>query len=169
MKKRTVLFEGRPVEVVGPALRLQDAAPGNFTVTANDMSEVRGTAIAGRLRVICSVLSLDTAVCDTEMKHFTRDVMELPNAELYAISMDLPFAQRRWCAATGNERVRALSDFKNRSFGSAYGVLCPDLGLLVRAVFVVGRDDEIHHVQYVDEATSEPNYAAALAALHAVY
>jgi thioredoxin-dependent peroxiredoxin len=164
-KANAVLFRGKPIAVEGRALAVGDAAPVDFTLTANDMSAVRGSALGGQLRVICAVPSLDTPVCDIEMKRLNREIEKLPAAKLYAVSMDLPFAQSRWCLATGSDRVQALSDFKDRSFGPAHGAFSPELGLLVRAVFVIGKDDRVCHVEYVGDVTNEPDYAAALAAL----
>lgn len=164
VRKGAVLWKAQPTDVVGPELKQGDMAPCQFSLTADDLSAVPGTALAGRSRIICTVPSLDTPVCDIEMRRFNVEALKLASITLYSVSMDLPFALRRWCAATASDRVRALSDYKDRSFGSAYGVLAPAMGLLVRAVFVVDSDDKIRHVEYVKEVGSEPDYAAALAA-----
>jgi thioredoxin-dependent peroxiredoxin len=118
--------------------------------------------------ILSSVPSLDTPVCDTETRRFNQETASLgEGVEVWTISMDLPFAQKRWCAAAGIERVRTLSDFRDRSFGRACGVAVKDgplAGLEARAVFVVGRDGTVRHAEYVKEITSEPDYGAALAA-----
>ena len=119
--------------------------------------------------VILSVVpSLDTPVCDTETRRFNEEAAKLPGGvEVWTISMDLPFAQKRWCGAAGISRVKTLSDFRDRAFGQSYGVAItggPLAGLDARAVFVVGKDGAVKHVEYVREITSEPNYAAALSA-----
>jgi len=166
-RRRAVSWGGQPTEVVGPALVVGDVAPSDFLLVANDLSVVAGSALRGRPRIICAVPSLDTAVCDVEMRRFNQGVLALPGVKLYAVSMDLPFAQKRWCVATASERVQSLSDFKDRSFGPAYGVFAPARGLLVRAVLVIDKDDRIRHVEYVPDVGSEPDYDAALAAARA--
>jgi thioredoxin-dependent peroxiredoxin len=167
LRKAAVMWKGQPTDVVGPALRVGDAAPTEFSATATDLRSVPGTSLAGTPRIICAVPSLDTAVCDVEMKRFNQEAAALPGVKVYVVSMDLPFAQKRWCGSTGSERVEPLSDFKDRSFGNAYGVFAPSKGLFVRAVFVVGKDDRLRHVEYVKEVASEPDYAAALQAARA--
>jgi thioredoxin-dependent peroxiredoxin len=152
------------MDVMGPALKPGDHAPSDFVVTATDMKTVAGGELAGRARILCTVPSLDTAVCDVEMKRFNQEAANVPGVKVYVLSLDLPFAQKRWCGATGSDRLEALSDFKERSFGSAYGVFAPAKGLFVRAVFVIGKDDKLRHVEYVKEVTTEPDYAAALQA-----
>jgi thiol peroxidase len=157
------------MDVVGPALKTGDTAPSDFVVTATDMKSVAGAQLAGTPRILCAVPSLDTAVCDVEMKRFNQEAATLSGVRVLVVSLDLPFAQKRWCGATGSERVEALSDFKERSFGPAYGVFAPAKGLFVRAVFVIGKDDKLLHVEYVKEVTSEPDYAAALQAAKAAF
>ena len=164
LRKAAVQWKGTPTDVAGPALKPGDAAPSDFVVTATDMKSVAGSQLAGTPRILCAVPSLDTAVCDLEMKRFNQEAASLPGVKLYVLSLDLPFAQKRWCGATGSDRVEALSDFKERSFGTAYGVFAPAKGLFVRAVFVIGKDDKVRHVEYVKDVASEPDYAAALQA-----
>jgi thiol peroxidase len=164
IRKAAVLWKGVPMDVVGPALKTGDAAPSDFVVTATDMKSVAGSQLAGTPRILCAVPSLDTAVCDVEMKRFNQEAASLSGVKVFVLSLDLPFAQKRWCGATGSDRVEALSDFKERSFGPAYGVFAPAKGLFVRAVFVIGKDDKVRHVEYVKDVTSEPDYAAALLA-----
>ena len=164
IRKAAVQWKGIPTDVVGPALKPGDTAPSDFVVTATDMKSLQGSQLAGTPRILCTVASLDTSVCDSEMKRFNQEVAGIPGVKVYVVSLDLPFAQKRWCGATGSDRIEALSDFKERSFGPAYGVFAPIKGLLVRAVFVIGKDDKLRHVEYVKEVTTEPDYAAALQA-----
>jgi thiol peroxidase len=159
-----VLWRGAETETVGPELSAGDRAPASFTLSANDLSPVPGSALAGQPRIILTSPSLDTPVCDVEARRWSSEAAAIPGVNVYFVTLDLPFAQKRYCAAAGIDRVKTLSDFKDRSFGPAYGVFAPSKGLLVRAVFVIGPDDVIRHVEYVKEVASEPDYAAALAA-----
>jgi thiol peroxidase len=163
-RKGRVNWKQTPTDLIGPELKAGDKAPSDFAVVGPDMATVSGSDLAGKTRILCSVPSLDTGVCDTEMRRFNAEAASLGDVNVYVVSMDLPFAQKRWCGATGSDRVKPLSDFKHRSFGPAHGVLAPAKGLLARAVFVIGADDVIRHVEYVAEVTTEPSYAAALAA-----
>jgi thiol peroxidase len=164
LRKAAVQWRGTPTDVLGPALKAGDFAPSDFVVTATDMKTVAGSQLAGRPRILCTVPSLDTPVCDVEMKRFNQEAANIPGVKVYVVSLDLPFSQKRWCGATGSDCLEALSDFKERSFGPAYGVFAPSKGLFVRAVFVVGKDDKLLHVEYVSDVVSEPDYAAALQA-----
>ena len=164
LRKAAVKWKQAPTDLVGPELKVGDLAPSDFTLTANDQSSVAGSSLACKARIVCAVPSLDTSVCDTEMKRFNQEAANLSGVKVFVVSMDLPYAQKRWCGATGSDRVEALSDFKERSFGPAYGVFAPVKGLLARAVFVIGKDERLRHVEYVKEVTTEPDYAAALAA-----
>jgi len=163
-RKGAVKWKGAPTDLVGPELRAGDRAPPDFTLVSTDMAAVGGKDLAGKPRILCAVPSLDTAVCDIEMKRFNQEAAKLPGVGVYAVSLDLPFAQKRWCGSTGSDKIQALSDYKERSFGPAYGVLAPSKGLFARAVFVIGADDVVKHAEYVAEVGSEPNYDAALAA-----
>jgi thiol peroxidase len=166
LRKGAVDWRG-PADLEGPEVKVGEKAPADFVLVGTDMKEVRGADLAGKVRILCSVPSLDTPVCDIEMKRFNTEAAGLPGVTVAAVSMDLPFAAKRWCGASGAENVVALSDFKARSFGPAYGVFVPAKGLLARAVFVVGKDDVVKHVEYVAEVGKEPDYAAALAAARA--
>ena len=118
--------------------------------------------------ILSGVPSLETPVCDTETRRFNQELSHLGDGvEVWTISMDLPFAQKRWCGAAGVTRVKTLSDFRDRSFGQHYGVVIKEgllAGLEARAVFVVGKDGRLKHVEYVKEMASEPDYVAALTA-----
>jgi thiol peroxidase len=159
-----VTWKGNPAELIGPELKVGDKAPDGFTVTGNDMSAVKGADLAGKARIILSAPSIDTPVCDTEGRRFNEEAAKIPNVSVVYVTVDLPFAQKRWCGAAGVDKVKLVSDYKDRSFGTAYGVFNPQRVLLARAVFVVGADDKIKHVEYVKEVTTEPNYGAALEA-----
>jgi thiol peroxidase len=161
---RTVSLKGNPVSLRGPELKVGDKAP-EFRLQGADMSEIALSDAAGKVRVICSVPSLDTPVCSLETKKFNEKAAEIPGVEVLVVSTDLPFAMKRWCGAEGVDRVRAASDHRDASFGERYGVLIAEGPLarcLARAVFVVGPDDRIKYVEYVPEIASEPNYEAAL-------
>ncbi len=160
-----VKFKGQPMTLVGPALRVGSEAP-HFTLTANDLSDLSSEKYAGKRLVLSVVPSLDTPVCATQTRTFNQRATQLADDVIVlTVSMDLPFAQKRFCAAEGLDRVVTASDYKYHSFGPAFGVLVKELGLLGRAVFVLDRSGKAVHVEYVGEMTSEPDYAAALAAV----
>ena len=163
----TVTFKGNPVTLEGPEITPGQTAP-EFTAVDTSLQPVRLSDAGGKIVILSSVPSLDTPVCDTETRRFNEEAAKLDEGiEFWTISMDLPFAQKRWCGAAGVSRVRTLSDFRDRSFGRSYGVLIKDGplgGINARAVFVVGKDGRVTHVEYVKEIASEPNYEAALTA-----
>lgn len=164
MKERTdiVTFKGNPVTLLGPALRVGEPAP-DFTLIDGTLNTVTLADFKGRTKIICTVPSLDTPVCDTEARRFNQEAAALdPNIVVLVVSLDLPFAQNRWCGGAGIDRIVTLSDYRERSFGGAYGVLIKELLLLSRSVFVVDKDDIITFVQHVAELTEEPDYAAVL-------
>ncbi|MBA2878404.1 thiol peroxidase [Anoxybacillus ayderensis] len=158
-----VTFKGNPVTLVGNEVKVGDAAP-NFTVLANDLSPVTLDDTKGFVRLISVVPSIDTGVCDAQTRRFNEEAGNIEGVKVLTISVDLPFAQKRWCAAHGLENVVTLSDHRDVSFGQAYGVLIQELRLLARAVFVVDRNDRVTYVEYVPEATDHPNYEAAIEA-----
>ena len=164
-KKRTVTMKGNPLELSGLELKVGDPAP-DFSVVDNDLGETRLSAYPGKIRIISAVPSLDTPVCDLQTRRFNQDAPGLSeDVVVLTVSMDLPFAQKRWCAAAGLDNVITLSDHRDASFGRAYGVLLEDLRLLARAVFVVDREGIIRYLQIVDEVTSEPDYDGVLKAV----
>jgi thiol peroxidase len=157
-----VTFKGNPVTLLGPRLKVGDRAP-DFQVVNATLAPVTLADFKGKTKIISAVPSLDTPVCDTETRKFNEEAAKLPeNVVVLTISMDLPFAQKRWCAAAGVERVTVLSDYREHSFALAYGVLIKELGLLSRSIFVVDEDDIIRHIEHVREIAAEPDYAAAL-------
>ena len=159
-----VTFKGNPFTLVGPEVKVGDKAP-DFAVVDTGLQPVSLSTYAGKVKIISSVPSLDTPVCDTETRRFNQEVAGLPgDVVVLTVSLDLPFAQKRWCGAAGIDRVVTLSDYQNRSFADAYGVLLKELKLLTRAVFVVDVADVIRYIQIVPEVTSEPDYAAVIAA-----
>jgi thiol peroxidase len=166
VRKGAIDWRG-PTDLLGPEIKVGDKAPTDFTLVATDMSPVSGSDLSGKVRIIAALPSLDTPVCDVEMRRFNQEAANLPGVEVIVVSLDLPFAQKRWCGSTGSDKIRALSDYKDRSFGPAWGIYSPAKGLLARAVYVVGKDDVVKHVEYVASVGSEPNYDAALAAAKA--
>ncbi len=157
-----ITMKGKPLTLVGPELRVGDSAP-DFVVVANDLSDFRFAALQGQVCVLASVPSLDTPVCDLETRRFNDEAAGLgAGVKLLTISMDLPFAQKRWCGAAGVANLQTYSDHREASFGMAYGVLIKELRLLARAVFVVDRGGKLQHVQLVPELASEPDYEAVL-------
>ena len=162
-RKEAVTLRGKPFTLVGPEIKVGDPAP-DFTVIANDMSPVKLADTAGKVRILATVPSLDTPVCDAETRRFNEEAANLPGVEILTVSMDLPMAQKRWCGAAGVQNVRTLSDYRERSLGPAYGVLIQELQLDARAVFVLDKDNTVRYVEYVKEVADHPNYDAALAA-----
>lgn len=162
-RKEAVTLRGNPMTLIGPELKVGDKAP-DFKLVGNDMKPVTLADTSGKVRIIACVPSLDTPVCDTETRRFNEEAGKLPGVDILTVSMDLPFAQSRWCGAAGVKNVRTLSDYQQRSFGPAYGVLIKELQLEARAVFVVDKDNTVRYVQYVKEMAEQPDYEAALAA-----
>jgi thioredoxin-dependent peroxiredoxin len=162
-RKAAITFKGVPKTLLGPNIKVGDQAP-EFMVLANDLSPVRLADSAGSVRIISVVPSLDTGVCDMQTRRFNEAAAELDNVKILTVSVDLPFAQKRWCGASGVEKVQTLSDHRDLSFGTAYGVVIEDLRLLARAVFVVDKQDKIVYVEYCSEATNHPDYEAPVEA-----
>ena len=160
-RKGAVTLRGNPMTLVGPELKVGDKAP-DFKLLGNDMKPVTLADTAGKVRILAVIPSLDTPVCDAETRRFNEEAAQLPGVEILTVSMDLPFAQARWCGAAGVKNVRTLSDYRDRSFGPAYGVLIQELQLEARAVFVLDKDNTIRHAEYVKEVAEHPNYGAAL-------
>ncbi len=162
--KNTIKFKGNPLALVGSRPGVGEPAP-DFEALTNNLSPFKLSEIKGKVLVICSVPSLDTSVCDTEVRKFNEQATSLgDDVAVLVISMDLPFAQKRWCGAAGVKNVQTLSDHNKADFGNAYGVLIKDLRLLARTVFVVDKKGMIRYIEIVDELTNEPDYEAALKA-----
>jgi thiol peroxidase len=156
-----VTLKGSPLTLIGPELKLGDKAPG-FTCVDTSLKPVSLAETGNSVRIFSVVPSLDTPVCDAQTRRFNEEAAKLPGVEIIAISMDLPFAQKRWCGAFGIDRVKMLSDHRDGSFGASYGTLIKELRLESRAIFVLDRDGVIRHVQYVKEVTDFPDYDSAL-------
>lgn len=161
-----ITFKNNPVTLLGNEVKVGDTAP-DFTVLANDLSPVTLADSKGSVRLISVVPSIDTGVCDAQTRRFNEETTSLGNVKVLTVSVDLPFAQKRWCGANGIENVQTVSDHRDLSFGEAYGVHIKELRLLARAVFVVDSNDKVTHVEYVSEATNHPNYEAAIEAVKA--
>jgi len=167
MKERAgiVTMRGNPLTLIGNELKVGEMAP-EFTALDNNLSPVQFSSFQGKICILSSVPSLDTPVCDMETRRFNEEANHLgPDVMILTISMDLPFAQKRWCAASGVDKVQTLSDHRDTSFGTSYGVLIKELRLLARAVFLVDRKGTLQYIQIVKEMTSEPDYEAILNAL----
>jgi len=154
---------GNPMTLLGPELKAGDKAP-NFSCVDNGMKPVDLAATGNGVRIFSVVPSLDTPVCDMQTKRFNDESGKLGDVTIYTISMDLPFAQKRWCGAFGVDHIKMLSDHREGSFGQAYGTLIKELRILSRAIFVVDKNNVIRHAEYVKEVSEHPNYDAALAA-----
>ncbi|WP_291319476.1 thiol peroxidase [Desulfonatronospira sp.] len=151
-----------PVTLVGEE-PVKDRKAPDFEVVDNDLNPFKFSSIKDRVVIIASVGSLDTSVCDMEIRRFNQEAASLhEDIDILTISMDLPFAQKRWCAAAGVDKVQTLSDHKDASFGTAYGVLIKEVRLLARAMFVVDRAGVLKYIQIVPEVSGEPNYKAVL-------
>jgi thioredoxin-dependent peroxiredoxin len=160
-----ITMKGKPLTLLGQAVKVGDRAP-EFEVLSTDLAPFKLSALQGKVAIICSVPSLDTPTCDIETRRFNDEATRLgPNVEILIISMDLPFAQKRWCGAAGVDRVTTCSDHRDASFGLAYGVLIKELRLLARAVFVVDQTGVVRYTQLVQELANEPNYDEVLQAV----
>ncbi|GAB4260124.1 MAG: thiol peroxidase [Deferrisomatales bacterium] len=160
-----VTLKGNPVTLLGPELRPGDRAP-DFTVVDGSLQPVRLGDFAGKVKLISVVPSLDTPICELQTKRFHEEAARLPDeVAVLTVSVDLPFAQSRFCTTHGIDKIRVLSDYKDTSFGLAYGVLIKEVRLLARAIFIVDADDAVRYVQLVPEVSQHPDYEAALAAL----
>ena len=160
-----ITFKGGPLTLVGPEIKPGDAAP-SFTVLSG-LNPVTLKDSAGQVRLISVVPSLDTPVCEQQTRRFNEEAAKLPGVKVLTISVDLPFAQSRFCSTAGIQNLQTLSDYRGHEFGKAYGVLIKELLLLARAIFVVGKDDKVKYAEIVPEVTSHPDYDAAIKAAKA--
>lgn len=156
-----VTFKGNPVTLVGPELKVGDQAP-DFTALSTDLEPVTLENFEGKTKLISVIPSIDTGVCAQQTKRFNEEASEMENVQILTISMDLPFAQKRWCQATSVSNLTTLSDHKDADFGKKYGVLIEELRLLARAIFVVDPNNIITYVEYVNEVSDHPNYDQVL-------
>ncbi len=156
-------LKGKPFTLIGPELKAGDKAP-EFNVVDNMLQPVSLATTGKKVRIFSVVPSLDTPVCDAQTKRFNDEATKLNAIDIYTVSADLPFAQKRWCGAFGIDNVKMLSDHKDASFGSSYGTLIKELRIESRAIFVLDQNNTLRHVEYVKEVADHPNYDAALAA-----
>jgi len=167
-RKAAVTLKGKPMTVIGPKLEAGDKAP-NATLVANDGSIVSLDDYAGKLRLISVVYSLDTGLCDLQTHRFNQAAADLgPDAVVLTISVDLPFAQKRWCGASGIDGVITLSDHRLMSFGNAYGTHIKELRMEQRAIFVIDKEGVVRYAEYVPEVAQHPDYDKALAVAKAL-
>ena len=160
-----VTMKGNPVTLIGNDVKVGQSAP-DCTLIANNLSEFRLSSLKGKKVILSVVPSLDTGICDLQTKRFNKEAANLgDNVAIVTISMDLPFAQARWCGATGSKQIQTLSDHRNATFGEAYGVLIKGLRLLTRAIFLIDAKGVLQYKQIVPEITTEPNYNEVLEAI----
>lgn len=167
-KKNKVTLKGNPVTLIGNELKVGEKAP-DFRALNIALEEETLGKFKNKIKLVASVPSLDTPVCDTEIKRFNDEVASLSkDIAIIFISMDLPFAQKRFCQAFDIKNVKTLSDHRNADFGEKYGVLIKELRLLARAIFIIDKEDKIRYIELVPEISSPPDYEKALVALKKV-
>ena len=167
-RKNVVTFKGNPVTLLGEEIKVGQKAP-NFKILTSDLSEVSLGNFKGKIKLIASVPSLDTPICDLQIKRFNDEAAKISkDVVIIFISMDLPFAQKRFCDAYNIKKVKTFSDHKDGNFGLNYGVLIKELRLLSRAIFIIDKDGTVRYVEYVKEVGSQPDYEGALNALKKV-
>lgn len=162
-RKGAVTMRGNPMTLLGPEVKAGQRAP-EFHSVDKGLQPIGLDKFKGKVKIISVVPSIDTPVCDAQTRRFNEEASKLGDVQVLTVSMDLPFAQARWCGAAGVDKITMISDFKDRDFGNKYGVLIKELGLLARAVFVVDKNDNVMHAEYVKEVASHPDYDATLAA-----
>lgn len=158
-------FRGNPITLVGSELKVGDKAP-DFTLHKNLLEEVSLKDFSSKIKLISVVPSLDTGVCDMQTRRFNEEAANLGDqVVVLTVSVDLPFAQARWCGAAGVERVITLSDYKHHSFGEAYGIFIKEFHLDMRSIFVIDADDNIAYLEYLTEMSNHPDYEKAIEAV----
>ena len=163
-----ITFKGNKIAVRGAAVKVGDPLPA-FKLTGGDLQDIDNSRYKGKLLVISVVPSVDTPVCAIQTKRFNQEAGKLsPEVKILTVSVDLPFAQKRFCAAEGVENIEMASDFKYHRFGESFGVELPDLGLLARAIFISDKAGKIIHVEYVSEIADEPDYDSVINVLKSV-
>jgi thiol peroxidase len=161
-------FKGNPITLVGPELKVGDQAP-DFKLSKSLLETATLQDFAGKIKLISVVPSIDTGVCDAQTRRFNEEASKLGDrVVVLTVSVDTPFAQARWCGAAGVDRVVMLSDYKDHSFGQAYGVLIKEFALDMRSIFVLDASDKITYIEVLKEMTEHPNYDAAVAAVKAL-
>ena len=160
-----ITMKGGPLTLVGPELAINDV-PLDVSLLDNDLKPVKLSSYKGKICIISSVPSLDTPVCDMQTRRFNSEAGNLgDDVAIVTVSMDLPFAQKRWCGAAGVDKVATLSDYRDAAFGEAYGVLIKELRLLARAIFILDREGALRYQQLVKEVSQEPDYEDVLEAV----
>jgi thiol peroxidase len=162
-RPNAVTLKGNALTLIGPELKVGEKAP-DFTAVDVNLKPVKYSDTQGKVRIFSVVPSLDTPVCDTQTRRFNSEAAELEGVQIYTISMDLPFAQNRWCTTAGVSKLKMLSDYQTASFGENYGTLIKEIRLNSRAIFVLDSDGIIQHAEYVGEVGEHPDYDAALEA-----
>ncbi len=161
-RKGKVTFQGTPLTLVGTELKLGDQAP-DFTLLDNELNEVRLKDFKGKTKVISVTPSLDTPVCDMQARRFNEEAAKLPeDIVVLNVSMDLPFAISRFCTTAGIDKVKTLSDHRDASFGTVYGLLIKELRLLTRSIIIIDKEDVIKYLEIVSEVTDQPDYDKAI-------
>lgn len=164
-RKGLITIKGNPITLLGNELKIGDKAP-DFTVLDGALNEVKLKDFAGKIKVISVTPSLDTPVCDMQLRRFNNEAATLgEDIAVINVSMDLPFAISRFCTSAGIDKVKAYSDHRDATFGNSYGVLIKELRLLARAIFVIDKDDIIRYIEIVKEVTDHPDYDKALSSL----
>jgi thiol peroxidase len=158
---RTVSLKGKPVTLAGKEIKVGQKAP-DFKLVATDFSEVNLAQSRGKIRLLSVVHSLDTGICDLQTQKFEEEASKFKDVVVYTISMDLPFAQARYCGAHNIKNQKTISDYRDASFGKAYGILIESLRLHARGIFVIDKDDTVRYVEYVPEVARHPDYDKAL-------
>lgn len=161
---RNTLLQGKALELAGPELKVGDTAP-NFAAVDGSLQPFDLASTGSHVRIFSVIPSLDTPVCDAQTRRFNEEAAKLDGVDILTFSMDLPFAQKRWCGAFGVDKVKMVSDHKDGSFGTAYGTMIKDLRIHSRAIFVVDKNNKVVHAEYVPELANHPNYEAALEAV----
>ena len=154
-------MRGNPLTLIGPELKVGEPAP-EFSAVDTSMQPVTLGSSSGKVRIFSVVPSLDTPVCDMQTKRFNEEAAKLPSVEILTVSMDLPFAMKRWCGAMGVDKVKMVSDHRTGSFGESYGTMIKDLRIESRAIFVIDKENVVRHAEYVKEVADHPDYDAAL-------
>lgn len=165
MERSITTMGGNAITLIGPELKVNDKAP-DFTVLDNDLLPKTLADFQGKKKLISVVPSLDTGVCDAQTRRFNEEAAKLGDqVVILTISVDLPFAQKRWCGAAGVDQVVTLSDHRDVDFGQRYGLLIKELRLLNRAIFILDEKDVIRYIEIVGENTEHPDYETALSTL----
>jgi thiol peroxidase len=166
-RKGIVTFAGNPVTLTGNPIKVGDKAP-DFTGINQSLEPVKLSSFAGKTVVITVYPSIDTGVCQKQNHQFNKIASEMDDVVVLSVSLDLPFAQKRYCAAEGLDSIVTLSDHREREFGEKYGYLMKELALLARGTVVIDKEDTVQLVEIVPEVTEEPDYDAALEVLKKV-